>query len=53
MAEGKLFPSVTVLYCDDYLNFFTRRSFFRLSDLKRNPFRLPTTATRETFPQFP
>ena len=34
MEEGKLFLSVTVLYCDDYLNFFRRRSFLRLSDLK-------------------
>ena len=32
--DGKLFLSVTVLYCHDYLNFFSRRSFFRLSDLK-------------------
>ena len=32
--EGKLFLSVTVLCCRDYLNFFSRRSFFRLSDLK-------------------
>ena len=34
MEEGKLFLSVTVLYCHDYLNFFSRRSFFRLADLK-------------------
>ena len=34
MEEGKLFLSVTVSYCHDYLNFFSRRSFFRLSDLK-------------------
>ena len=34
MEEGKLFLSVTVLYCNDYLNLFSRRSFFRLSDLK-------------------
>ena len=53
MEEGKLFLSVTVLYCHNYLIFFSRRSFFRLSDLKKNPFRLPTMATRETFPQFP
>ena len=36
MEEGKLFLSVTVLNCHDYLNFFGRRSFFRLSDLKQN-----------------
>ena len=24
MEEGKLFLSVTVLYCHDYLNFFSR-----------------------------
>ena len=30
MEEGKLFLSVTVLYCHDYLIFFSRRSFFRL-----------------------
>ena len=36
MEEGKLFLSVTVLYCHDYLNFFSRRSFFRLSDLKED-----------------
>ena len=36
MEEGKLFLSVTVLNCHDYLNFFSRRSFFRLSDLKQN-----------------
>ena len=34
MEEGKLFLSVTLLYCNDYLNVFSRRSFFRLSDLK-------------------
>ena len=34
MEEGKLFLSVTVLYCHDYSIFFSRRSFFRLSDLK-------------------
>ena len=34
MEEGKLFLSVTLLYCLDYLNVFSRRSFFRLSDLK-------------------
>ena len=33
MEEGKLVLSVTVLYCHDYF-FFSRRSFFRLSDLK-------------------
>ena len=48
MEEGKLFLSVTVLYCHDYLNFF--RSFFRFSDLTK---RLPATATREKCPQFP
>ena len=53
MEEGKLFLLLTVLYCHDYLNFISRRSFFRLSDLKQNPFRLPTTTTRETCPQFP
>ena len=29
MEEGKLFLSITVLYCHDYLNFFTRRSFLQ------------------------
>ena len=38
MEEGKLFLSVTVLYCHDYLNFFSRRSFFRLSDLNKTLF---------------
>ena len=38
MEEGKLFLSVTVLYCHDCLNFFSRRSFFSLSDLKIKPF---------------
>ena len=33
MEEDKLFLSVTVLYCHDYLNVFSK-SFFRLSDLK-------------------
>ena len=37
MEEGKLFLSVTVLYCHDYLNFFSRRSFFRLSRLRVVP----------------
>ena len=27
MEEGKLFLSVTVLYCHDYLIFLSRRSF--------------------------
>ena len=35
MEEGKLFLSVTLLYCPDYLIFFSRSSFFRLSDLKK------------------
>ena len=30
MEEGKLFLSVTVIYCHDYLIFFSRRSFLRL-----------------------
>ena len=34
MEEGKLFLSVTVLYCHDYLIFFSSRSFFSLSGLK-------------------
>ena len=38
MEEGKLFLSVTVLYCHNYLNFFSRRSFFRLSDLNKTLF---------------
>ena len=29
MEEGKLFLSITVLYCHDYLIFFTRRSFLQ------------------------
>ena len=41
MEEGKLFLSVTVLYCHDYLIFFfSRRSFFRLSDLECQNFML-------------
>ena len=27
MEEGKLFLSVTVLYCHDYLNFFVEEAF--------------------------
>ena len=34
MEEGKLFLSVTVLYCHDYLNFLSRKRFFSLIDLK-------------------
>ena len=34
MEQARLFLSVTVLYCHDCLNFFSRRSFFRLSGLK-------------------
>ena len=30
MEEGKLFLSGIVLYCHNYLNFFSKRSFFQV-----------------------
>ena len=38
MEEGKLFLSITVLYCHEYLNFFRRRSFCQVKWLRIKPF---------------